>query len=222
MRFWVENNEEDYPWMIDYPSKLVSRFWGVLDDEGKRQYANDMERYDQEESSISIFKYGRNDKVKYMLEVMREAQESFKLNPEKYSQKYEAGDDFDFIMLRMGIIYSCRRRGIACALFPKTVLENRYKILTKEQLKIIYNDLTEVLDWHEKYLKKRKFNDDSWWMFYNFIDENTHYNATVITNEIYKVFKIGITYYNFESFIESPCHAWLIPSESIVSLKKIV
>jgi hypothetical protein len=215
MRFWMDRSEKDYPWIKDYPINITRRFWGKLNDLQRKKQISDVEHEIEYSWDADHEKH-----LQDLLDILNEATNGYNENPDNYNQEYIILDDFDFIMLRMAILYACPRKTISCSMLPQSIIKNRYKLFSKQQIKTIINDLNDHLNWCEKngferIFGDKDFDDNVWKKFLLFLDESNRYIVLGTDDKKYLTFCFNNIYYPVERYIKNPHINCYFPHENI-------
>jgi len=241
MRFWLSRDENMYSFIRDYPTQMVSRFWAKLDDLQRSKLISDAQREIE-----YAFDDGQKKRAEYMLCVLngktKATLEEYIANLDvdddfntilcqafyvykNVEMDYNILDEFDFIMLRMAILYACPRMTIASATLPEDIIKYRYKLFSFIHISQILLDLNNYLNWVEENFKcgrrfSESFDDKIWKKFLAFLDETTHFDILGNDDKTYKTFLCDEVYYSYDRYITNPYIDCYISPENIVKITK--
>jgi hypothetical protein len=150
---WSDAETELEP---DYPTKMVERYWNGLSEIQREKLIIDVKR-EMESGWSDKERCGR------LLRAYSDAQ------PGTFVP-YLPCDDFEFVMIRLAIMYACGRQTISCSMLPSEITKHRLEDLAIKQKNIIVKDLTDYLDRLEANNMERVFGDkridDNGWQIF--------------------------------------------------------
>jgi hypothetical protein len=222
-RQWMWSNSQT-ELELDYPKKLVEKYWGVLSENQKEKLILDANRE-------MGYAWSDKERVGRLLEVYNGYERNGK------SLNYFEYDEFDFTVLRMAILYACGRQTIASSMLPSEIIEELYEFLTAEQKRIIVEDLTKYLDKLEKNGMERVFgdkriDDKTWKKFMAALDYKNHQIVKLSDGSEIVAFRCKVVnsywegderhfveeevVYPLDSYLSQSGHEIFIPKENII------